>query len=156
MSMQKKRKTIIALITFIIITGITGITVSYLLIHKSTPRKTIETFEKSIKHNDINNMIGCLTPDNQEYANTLIQSVDDKLDKPISLLIDVVPLLSNFLDISILSDIDIVIIEEHIEKDTAIVSVNLEIPKKISINADVNMVKIKNKWYIKSMKPNLF
>lgn len=153
---MNRKRNIIIIIALSIILIVLGATLFYILIHKSTPSKTIEAFEKSIKNNDINGMISCLTPNNQEYANELIQAVDDKVNKPISLIIDAIPFLSNFLDISMLPNVNIVLIEEQVYKDTAEVKVKLEIPEKISINADINMVRIKNKWLIESLVPKVF
>lgn len=149
---MKKKVIIILLISISLLIGGAAI---YRYVRKSTPERTIQSFEKAVNRYDINGMIDCLLPEVQEKADKLIQHAETLTDTPIALLIETIPFLSGILDIDTLPNLQIVILEKEILDNKAIIVVNVE-GRNPSVKVEITLIKLENRWYIKSAIPKTF
>lgn len=149
---MKKKVIIILLISISLLIGGAAI---YRYVRKSTPERTIQSFEKAVNRYDINGMIDCLLPEVQEKADKLIQHAETLTDTPIALLIETIPFLSGILDIDTLPNLQIVILEKEILDNKAIIVVNVE-GRNPSVKVEITLIKLENRWYIKSAIPKIF
>lgn len=151
---MKKKILIILLISISLLIGGTAI---YRYVRKSTPERTIQSFEKAVNRYDINGMIDCLLPEVQEKADKLIQHAENLTDTPIALLIDTIPFLSGILDIDTLPNLQLVILEKEILDEKAIIVVNVNVEgREPSVKVEITLIKLENRWYIKSATPKTF
>ncbi|MDF2538600.1 MAG: hypothetical protein K0S76_1621 [Herbinix sp.] len=151
------KKRLIIILSALLVFTLVIVAVIYYNNQNNTPQGTIRTFEKAFNRADVNAMANCLIPELKEEVNTIIKKADEAIEAPVALLLETIPFLSGILDFKAQPKVNMEILKEDIQEKEASITVKIKIDKtKISPKADINLIKIKSKWYIESIKPKLF